>query len=617
MVLALLATILFFCANIASPLTIPGFTGGNTCAEANSCAAHPGFDHVEQIVVNTANFYRFDVSGTFFVTDLKLGTSPCAADITEVIGICGGNDFITCLFLNTGTYYLTVDCAAAGCCGSWQVNVTTCTVDNGETAANPIIVSTLPFDTSGDTNCNDNDSEIGGCVSGATGPDLFYRYTPTTNNTLNFTLINDGIPPFYGVLLLNGVCYNPPGNCCVTISNFAVTPGVPVNIIVDGCCRRGTDFQLQITENAPPPCLQFCGFYPNDSEQCFNGYIDSYNGGCDETIPAFQLLPCGSGICSYSGNYFTGGIWHPDNDWYEFTLTQRRNVTFALNSELDLRVRIFQRGLNGCADRILLQENVRDSCINHQWSIELDPATYWVAISPPSPPLNANALRYVFSTTCGPPACEVNYCNSPISVTQGQNFDSTLSSCCAADALPQIYTSGCGSASRISSGDLVHFVWLTTADTLDIVASSPTLDVQIFITSFCAFDPYANCINSRDLLGAGLGESFIGLALPAGFYSISTSAFGTTCGAIRTQILFGPEIPDPPTELVIQPLGSNIRLAWDRVNGALHYHVYRDTVTTITPAPALLIGSTTDSTYTDTGIINSANVKYFYAVTAE
>jgi len=613
----LLTSILLFCANSALALVIPGFTGGNTCSEANNCPANPGFDHVEPIIVNTAGFYRFDVSGTFFVAELKLGTASCSANITEVIGICGGNDYITCMFLNAGTYFLTVDCATSGCCGNWQVNVTTCTIAPGESSANPIIVPALPYSTTGNTNCHDNDSEIGGCVSGASGPDLFYQYTPTTNNTLNITFSNNGVPPYYGVLLINGVCYPPVGGCCVTVFSFVVTAGVPLSIIADGCCRRGTDYQLQISENVPSPCLQFCGLYPQDNEQCFFGYVDSYNGGCDEATPAFQSLPCGTGICAYSGQYFTGGVWRVDNDWYEFTLTQRRSVTFALNGELRNRVRIFQRGINGCPDRILLQESVRDSCMLHQWSLELDPATYWVAISPFSPPLNANALRYVLSVTCGPPACETNYCNSPINVTQGVNFDSTLSSCCATDALPQIYVNGCSGAFNNSSGDLVHFVWLQTPDTLDIIASSPTLDVQIFITGFCAFDPYSSCVNSRDQLGAGLGESFMGLSLPAGFYSISTSALNTTCGDIRTQIFFGPESPDPPSELVIQPLGTNIRLAWERISGAGQYHIYRDTIRTITPAPALRIGSTTDSTYTDPGIINSANVKYFYLVTAE
>ncbi len=611
-----LALLALFCITFQNSiaLVVPGFVTGNTCPE-NHCPALAGNEHVETITVNSAGYYRFDGSGTQFVLDMKLGTSPCLSNVTEVIGTCNGLDYITCLFLNVGTYYLTIACGPA-CCGIWQVNVTACTVAPGESSANPIIVPSLPYNTTNNTQCHDNDSEIAGCPSGSAGNDLFYRYTPVSNNTLNITLTNTGTPPYYGLLFVNGVCY-PPTNCCVNISNYAVSNGVPIDLIVDACCRLGGNYQLQITENTPPPCLQFCGLYPQDSEQCFFGYVDNYNGGCDEATFAVQGLPCGTGICAYSGNYFTGGMWRPDNDWYEFTLTQRRSVIFQINGEMRNRVRIYQRGAAGCADRVLLHDAIRDSCMLHQWSLELDPGTYWIAVYPYSPSLNVNALRYVLSTTCGPPACVTNYCSSPINVTEGVNFDSTMTSCCAADVLPQVYTNGCGSSARNSGGDLIHFVWLTQPDTLDIIASSPTLDLQIFICGFCGFDPYSSCVNSRDLLGAGLGESIIGLALPAGFYNIFTSAFGETCGAIRTQILFGPVILDSPTELVIQPQAANIRLAWDRVSGASQYHVYRDTVTTITPAPVRLIGTTSDSTYTDPGIINTANLKYFYVVTAE
>lgn len=71
-----------------------------------------------------------------------------------------------------------------------------------------------------------------------------------------------------------------------------------------------------------------------------------------------------------------------------------------------------------------------------------------------------------------------------------------------------------------------------------------------------------------------------------------------------------------PRRLVITPAGADIHLDWQRANGATHYNVYRDTTINISAIPANLIGSPSDTTFTDTGVTNTAPLLYFYLVKA-
>jgi hypothetical protein len=73
-----------------------------------------------------------------------------------------------------------------------------------------------------------------------------------------------------------------------------------------------------------------------------------------------------------------------------------------------------------------------------------------------------------------------------------------------------------------------------------------------------------------------------------------------------------------PDSVVIQPIARDstgvadrVRLYWPPVPYAEGYNVYCDTVFSMCLLPACLLGTTTDTTYTDS---LRAGVRYFYAV---
>ncbi len=73
---------------------------------------------------------------------------------------------------------------------------------------------------------------------------------------------------------------------------------------------------------------------------------------------------------------------------------------------------------------------------------------------------------------------------------------------------------------------------------------------------------------------------------------------------------------EPITDLVIQISGNDVILSWSAMTGALSYNIYRGDDLSFTPSPVTLVGTTSVTQWTDTGII-AANTKSFYVVTVE
>ncbi len=77
-------------------------------------------------------------------------------------------------------------------------------------------------------------------------------------------------------------------------------------------------------------------------------------------------------------------------------------------------------------------------------------------------------------------------------------------------------------------------------------------------------------------------------------------------------IVIPPTPPDSVTGVVIQPLGTDIKLDWTpAASGASYYVIYRNSDGGFIVSPADSIGFTTDSTYTDVGISASTTQNYY------
>ena len=72
----------------------------------------------------------------------------------------------------------------------------------------------------------------------------------------------------------------------------------------------------------------------------------------------------------------------------------------------------------------------------------------------------------------------------------------------------------------------------------------------------------------------------------------------------------------PIQHLVILREGTDMRLWWEPITGAESYRIYRDPDPLFTPAPGNQVGSVTDTTFADTGVVGLPPLKYYYVVTA-
>jgi hypothetical protein len=100
-------------------------------------------------------------------------------------------------------------------------------------------------------------------------------------------------------------------------------------------------------------------------------------------------------------------------------------------------------------------------------------------------------------------------------------------------------------------------------------------------------------------VGAGSSSNFV---LYSGFLSPS----------------FSPGSLNPIDDLVIQRVGitNDVKLTWNPISGATAYQIYRAGNSGFVPSGANQIGSATDTTYTDVGVVATAPTQLFYIVTA-
>lgn len=196
----------------------------------------------------------------------------------------------------------------------------------GEDISDPIPIPSLPFSTSGNT-CNAADDYDEICPYYAPGsPDLVYAYTPATNQSVDISLcaslydtklyIYDGSP---SVL----VACNDDAGCGITgyqsaLQQVHLTGGHTYYVVVDGYDGDCGDYSLDI--HLHQSCIA-CQVYdqPEGEASCFDGYVDTYNAGCNAVPTRVTPVTCGT-VCGTTGNFVTNGTDARDTDWYRITV---------------------------------------------------------------------------------------------------------------------------------------------------------------------------------------------------------------------------------------------------------------------------------------------------------
>lgn len=222
----------------------------------------------------------------------------------------------------------------------WGDGVRSQILMGGESFGTATVIPGLPYTDSGAT-CG-YIQDVVPCCGYAASPDLFYSYTSPGAQTVSISLCGSG----YDTIL---AIYDSAGNCLACnddfcglqseIDNFTMGAGL-YYIQVTGYASSCGSYTLTVSPPAPP-CQVTCpaGALIEGEPDCYDGYVDMYNGGCNSTPQVFQDVSAQSGtsavMCGKSGTYLYQGLSYRDTDWFRVhgvggTLTETCIADFPL-----------------------------------------------------------------------------------------------------------------------------------------------------------------------------------------------------------------------------------------------------------------------------------------------
>jgi hypothetical protein len=288
----------------------------------------------------------------------------------------------------------------------------------GDTVADPFVITALPFTASGWTVGFANDYDAVCPYSGSTAPDVVYKFVATATSAQSIDLCAST----YDTKLY--VFENWVGNViacsddfCAFQSYIANVPFVAGNtyyIVVDGYGSSAGTYQLSLgvccgcVIECPPDAML------EGEPECYDGYIDTYNGGCNVTpFPVFQILaPTGGDItiCGTTGVYQFGTQLYRDTDWYQMDVAETSNICLSGDAEVPCYFFIID-GRGGCEAPPIVASGIAGACAPlSDICYTCEPGTWWAWVGPSAwdPDIWCGATYYMtisgYAGGCSPAA---------------------------------------------------------------------------------------------------------------------------------------------------------------------------------------------------------------------
>jgi len=231
-------------------------------------------------------------------------------------------------------------------------------------------------------------------------------------------------PTEYGEDIASNIDWTDEGPNTVIADDF-VSDGRPIT----GVRWWGSNIGKTVTAGPcglplPP------GTTPEGEPVCTAEYSDMFNSGCDIDPPLFSRVTCGEIVFGTAGTFLFGGSEFRDADWYEITVTEGTELTWAVTADFDAAVGFVGSvplGSGDCADQtgFVFPFDSLAACqeISVTWCVP--PGTYWGFVAS----LNFTGVpcgsKYVASLTCS--NCDA----TPPSACGPANGD-----CCVANGTP-------------------------------------------------------------------------------------------------------------------------------------------------------------------------------------
>ena len=170
------------------------------------------------------------------------------------------------------------------------------------------------------------------------------------------------------------------------LHNVPTTAGSTYYIVVDGYGASCGTYYLTVEDwlcssgyECPP------GSMLEGEPECYEGYNDTYNGGCNATpFPVFQILePTGGDIliCGTTGVFQFNTLLCRDTDWYQLDITETSNICLSGDSEVPSYFLIID-GRGGCNGPPVVAYGASSPCVPVDICYMCDPGTWWVWVGP-------------------------------------------------------------------------------------------------------------------------------------------------------------------------------------------------------------------------------------------
>ena len=302
--------------------------------------------------------------------------------------------------------------------------------EGGETIANAVMITGLPFYDTGNTCDNINDYDEACPYTGSTSPDVVYSFAPTTDIMVDIDLCNslyDTKVYVYENTAGNPIACNDDAFCGYSgyqsrLESVCLTSGNTYYIIIDGYSGDCGDYDLAITAYDPLWCLGYCvpGSTPEGEGDIPDEGVDNFNGGCNSP-PLYPFSPIifDQVICGRSNTYLVGGSDFRDTDWYEITVTEAGVLYWTGMASFELYLFILDDDCNTIP--VLASGGNTGNCSQVQLSYPVEPGNYYLWAGPSSFSGLPDGENYnVIATFNGPPPPD--WCTSAVPVSNWALF---------------------------------------------------------------------------------------------------------------------------------------------------------------------------------------------------
>jgi len=235
----------------------------------------------------------------------------------------------------------------------------------GETAETAVVIPGLPFTDTGNTCTFVNDYDAICPYGGSLSPDCVYAFSPEADMLVDISLCMSGydtkvyvyeneanVGQEYACNDDNYECDPPVFLYQSLLMYLPLYGGNTYYIVVDGYGGDCGEYVLDVYDSWE--CIVHCpdGAQYEGEPDCYDGYVDDYNGGCGGMPEAYTFLDCSSGsigVCGTGGVFDFNGLSYRDTDWYMLTLDEPATVTLGIISEFN-PIAGFLDFTGGCAN---------------------------------------------------------------------------------------------------------------------------------------------------------------------------------------------------------------------------------------------------------------------------